>query len=493
MMKKSIKGNALLNALRTIISTSFPLITFPYISRVLQVENIGVFNFGNSVISYFSLIAALGISTYAIREGTQYREQRASISFFASEMFNINLVSALFSYFLLAICLVIITKLHDYRGILILLSVEIIFNTIGLEWIYSIYEDYKYIFIRSTIFQVLSLIMTFVLVKTEQDLYKYIVITIFSRAGANIFNFVYARQYIDIKIGMKFLKNWKKHLKPIFLLFLSSVAITIYVSSDITMLGFLTSDYTVGIYSTASKIYTIFKSIVNAVLVVTIPKFSVLATGLNNPSFKEMFSKTFHILTCLVLPASTGIICIRKEILLLLGGTKYIQSADDLGILGVASFFSFFAYLYSQCVLIPNKKEKELMLTTCISAIINIILNFFLIPILQDKAAALTTVIAEIVMLVMTYYFSKDIVNNVVNGKEILSEIIGCIGIILVCLVGRWNISILAFRMCLQIVLSVMLYIVVLHCLKNETYLNLRDYIIKRINETKFNIKKLMI
>ena len=136
MKNKFIGVNALLNAIKTIFSIIFPLITFPYISRVLGVENIGIYNFSTSVVSYFTLLAGLGINTYAIREGARYRNNKKDISEFCSEVFSINLISTLISYGILAVCLFFLPSLHDDALIIMILSVSICFTTLGCEWVF---------------------------------------------------------------------------------------------------------------------------------------------------------------------------------------------------------------------------------------------------------------------------------------------------------------------------------------------------------------------
>ena len=153
---KSIKVNMILNAIKGLMSIFFPLISFPYVSKVLGVDNIGRYNFANSIISYFVLFAGLGINTYAIREGARLREKENEFRQFANEMFSINILSTIMSYVLFALLLIIVPKFQEYKTLLIILSLQIIFKTIGIEWIYSIYEDYAYITLRSIVFQVIS-------------------------------------------------------------------------------------------------------------------------------------------------------------------------------------------------------------------------------------------------------------------------------------------------------------------------------------------------
>ena len=253
MSKKKLAKNAILNLIKTISSLIFPLITFPYISRILGVENLGAYNFSTSIISYFSLIAGLGISTYAIREGARYREDKIKLSKFSSEVFTINIIATVLSYALLIICILLFDDLKNYISIILILSVSIMFNTLGCEWIYNIYEDFKYITIRSIAFQFISLLLLFLFVKDSNDLIFYSIITVISTSGASVINILVRKKYL--KIGLTFNKNLIRHLIPILLLFANSVATTIYINSDMTIIGIISGDYFTGLYSVSTKIY----------------------------------------------------------------------------------------------------------------------------------------------------------------------------------------------------------------------------------------------
>ena len=172
MKEKSIKLNAVLNVMKTVLSLVFPLITFPYITRVLQVNAIGKYDFSVSVISYFSLIAALGITTYAVREGTKYRGDQEKMNQFASEIFSINLYATIVSYILLFLALMFVDKLKSYNIVIGILSLEILLATLSVVWIYNIYEDFGYITFVTFILQFVSIILMLLFVHSADDLYK---------------------------------------------------------------------------------------------------------------------------------------------------------------------------------------------------------------------------------------------------------------------------------------------------------------------------------
>ena len=186
MRKKSLGLNAFLNGLRSVLNIIFPVITFPYVSRVLGVGEIGKYNFSNSFVQYFILIAGLGIATYAVREGAKFRGDRQKLNYFASQVFSINILSTVVSYAILFLCLLFFNKLHAYLASILIFSIQIIFTTLGTEWIYTIFEEYTYITVRSIVFKIISIIALFIFVRHQGDYLNYAAITVFSAVGSYI-------------------------------------------------------------------------------------------------------------------------------------------------------------------------------------------------------------------------------------------------------------------------------------------------------------------
>ena len=219
--QKSLKLNMFFNAIKGIMSIIFPLVSFPYASTVLGVDNIGRYGFADSIISYFLLFADLGISTYAIREGAKIRSKRNKINIFASEMFSFNCISSLCSLGLLAFCMIVVPKFQSYRTLLFVMSIQILFKAIGVEWIYSVYEEYAYITIRTVCFQIISIFLLFLLVKTDNDINVYAGINVVAVVLINIVNFVRSRKYCHIKLKRNI--DYKLHIKSIMILFFINI------------------------------------------------------------------------------------------------------------------------------------------------------------------------------------------------------------------------------------------------------------------------------
>ena len=487
MKKKSLGVNAFLNGLRSVLNLLFPLITFPYVSRVLSVSGIGIYNFSNTYISYFILIAGLGIATYAVREGSKYRENKDKINKFASQIFSLNMIATVIAYLLLFASLIIFKNPHNYVSCILIFSLQILFTTLGTEWIYTIFEDYAYITIRSIIFKIISIILLFLLVRKPEDYLIYAGITVFSAVGSNFLNFIHARNFVHIKLTTK--TNWRYHLKPILVIFASAIAVTIYVSSDITILGLLKNDYAVGIYSTSVKIYQIAQGLISALLTVTIPRLAFLWGKRRIREYNQVLSKVIDFLGVLVLPASVGLIMLSREVVLIIASVKYLPSVNSLRIISWAIIFSIFGWIFSDCVLIPAKRENLVLRNTIITAIENIILNFILIPFMSCDGTSLSTVIAEFTVMIMNGYSCWDIIKPVIfkrdTLKNLFDSIIGCVGIAVVCILCNLGFESMILKTIFSVVLSVIMYGAILVLLGNKNVYSIIDRA-KMILKSKF-------
>lgn len=466
MKPKSLKINAFLNTLRSVLSMIFPLITFPYVSRILGAEGLGAYNFSNSVISYFLLLAALGVSTYAVREGAKYRDDKEKMSQFASQIFSINLLSTLFSYLVLFITILAYSKLHNYLICILIFSLQIIFTTIGTEWLYSIYEDYSYITIRSIAFNILSIVLLFLFVRESDDYLIYAGITVLANAGSNVMNFIHGKSICKIKFT--FSMNLEKHIKPILIIFASNLSILIFVNSDVTLLGIMKNAYTVGIYSVSVKIYSVLKTVLSASLIVTVPRLAALYGKKKINEYQKTSSDIFNYLIFTTVPAMVGLFMISDDIIVILSGNKFISATPSLRLLSLALIFSISGWFYSECILIPAKLEKIVLISTSVSAIVNIVLNVLLIPDFSENAAAFSTVIAELLNMMIMVIYGTRIVRINYFRKNLFSVCIASIGICICCLtVKLLNLGcILETILC--IVSSVIVYIILLVLLKNQ-------------------------
>ena len=464
--KKSLKLNMVLNMLRGFLGAVFPLITFPYVTRVLGVENIGMFNFANSVVSYFVLLAGLGINTYAIREGSHLREDRGKLEKFLAEVFSINILSTMVAYVLMIAIIMTAPQLRSYTTLILILSSQIAFKTIGVEWLYTIYEEYAYITIRTIIFQFISLILMFLLVRKPSDVAMYAIATVMATVGSNLLNFVHAKKYCRLSVKWKI--NWKKHFKSIMILFATAVTVTVYVSSDTTILGLICGDYEIGIYTVSVKVYTVLKTVFSSAIVVAIPRMAKLAGENSMLEFAKLGNYIYKTFISFIFPAILGVIILREQIVLILSGPDYITAQSSLALLSVALFFCLGAGFWSQAVMIPLNMENRVFGITVVSAVVNIVLNFFTVSIWQENAAALTTVIAECLVFIYCWYQSRGQIDMQGVFKTILKSFLGCLPMVAIAYFVRLIFSNIIIVTVFTVVFCVVEYTTVELILKNE-------------------------
>lgn len=477
---KNLRINSILNMIKTVSSIIFPLITFPYISRVLMPDNVGKINFSLSFISYFSMIASLGITTYAIRECSSVRDNKDKLSEKASELFSINLCTTGIAYLLLLITLIFFRQLDSYRTLIVIQSISIVFVTLGADWINTAMEDFAYITIRTILFQIISLVLMFVFVKDKNDYLVYAAISVISSSGANIVNIFYRKRYCSIHFTLDM--KWETHLKSILLLFVMVLAQTIFSSADVTMLGIMKNDYEVGIYSTAHKIENILAQVVSSLAWVFMPRMSVLFANKDFSKINELLERVLKLLMFVGIPSVVGVCMLSKEIVIIIGGEKFADAALPLSILMFSFAFSLIGGTFlGNMVLLPSKNEKIYMIICCITAIVNIILNYILIPRWGSCAAAFTTAVSSfIIMLLLMLKKDKHIRLNYIRSA-ILTPLIGAIAIIFYCLAVGLFISNIYIKVFVSVLGSIALYGGLLLILKNEICVKIFNSVRNRV------------
>lgn len=460
-----LKLNMLLNSLNSVLTILISLIISPYISKTLGVENVGLYTFSNTVISYFVLIAGLGIRTYSIKEGSKIRDDKEKFNMFASEMFSFNVLTVLCSYVLLAVCL-LFPHFSSYKIVILILSLNIVSDLLSVNWVFSIYENYAFITIKNLIVKIFSLILIFVFVKDYNDTNTYAIITGITTFINSVINLLYSNKYCKLELTTHI--NIKSRIKSILVFFATNATTTLYSNSDILILGFLSTNYIVGIYSVSSKIYVIVKTILSSIIETSYPRLISVKQKQNKDEWYALASNIYKTLITYLLPAILGIIVLRKEIIIIFSDVTYIKASSSLFILSFAVFFALSAYFWGLCILVSNDEEKIFFNATLISCIVNIVLNFVLIPIGKENAAALTTVIAEIICYLTCRHFGSKFIRITGIKKTYAKVLVGCAMIPIIAKLFRFINSTIIYTF-MVVLVSIIVYYVIEILLKNET------------------------
>lgn len=489
MQKVSLKTNALLNAFRTLVNILFPLITFKYASEVLMADNLGKVNFSSSIISYFVLIADFGIGTYASREGAKYRSDKDSFQRFASNIFTINVYATLVSYVLLLILVANSNKIEAYKWVLGVQSITIMFTVVGATWINTIFEDFKSILFRSIFVQIFSLALLFILVRAKEDYLLYASVSVIAQSGASLLNFFYIRKKY-IKLSVHHSNSIFKYIKPLWIVFCTSIATTIYAHSDITMIGIYLTDKDVALYSVAVKIYTVLKALFAALLIVEIPRLTEIYYKREYSTYRHLTIKTFNVLFTLLVPLIVLIIILGKESILFISSDEFLSAETSLLLLSIAIIVSLYATFVTTALILPQGLEKGSFYASIISSLLNIGLNAFFIPIMGIDGAALTTILSEFsVCCILTIFIIKKNKTNLSiladrsTLKNFYKILLGLAVMVFMGLflsstvVGFWN------RCIFISFISTCVYVVTLLILKHEVMIKLIQSLIIKIKK----------
>lgn len=399
--QKSLKLNFVMNAALTMSSIIFPIVTFPYVSRILMPSGTGRVTFATSLISYFSIFAQLGIPTYGIRACAQVRDDRAKLSKTVHELLIINLIMSFFAYIFFGVALVTVPRLFEDRILYIIISSTILLNVIGMEWLYKGLEKYSYITIRSVIFKFIALIAMFVFVHKKDDYIIYGAISIFAASASNILNIIHARKYIDFSFIGHY--DLRKHLKAVLVFFAMSCATTIYTNLDTVMLGFMKSDIDVGYYNAAVKIKVILVQVVASLGGVLLPRCSYYVEKGMWAEFKRICSKALNFVVVIALPLSVYFIIYAQDAIVFLSGAEYLGAIFPMKIIMPTLLFIGITNILGLQILVPLGKERIVLYSEIAGAITDLLLNIILIPKFGASGAAMGTLVAEFVVLSVQY------------------------------------------------------------------------------------------
>lgn len=480
-MKNSLKKNFSLNLIKILINLIFPLITFPYISRVLLPEGIGRVTYVQSINNYFLLFINLGIPLYGIREIAKVRNNKLEKSKVFSEIFFLNIISTILGV-IFYLCFYNLNIIKNDKEIFLIFSLVLLFNFLSVDWFFQGIEDYKYITIRTVIIKILSTLFLFVFVKKSSDIYIYSIIVVFSLVGSNFFNIVRALKLVQLKLkGL----NIKRHLKGIFIIFSMNLAISIYTNLDSVMLGSYGSKYSLGIYSAATKIIVLVMGIVTSLGAVLLPRISNYIEEKKEEEIKQILEKTFSFLLFLIIPSIVGIYFTANEIILLFAGKEYLEAITTLKILSLIILFIGFSNFIGIQILYPRGEEKKVFYSVLAGAITNFSLNLYLIPKYYQNGAAFATCVAEFMVVVIQiflgYKYLKFQKFNYNNFKFLIASFI--MGVILY-FTQNLNLNLL-LKLIVKVSIGSSIYILLLIVLREN---NIHEFLEKIL--IKFRRKK---
>lgn len=402
----SVKSNFIYNTVYQILILILPLITAPYVSRVIGAEGNGIYSYTYSIVQYFVLFAMLGLSNYGNRTIAKCRDDKEKLS---KEFFSIYAMQLMTSVLMIILYLGYITifdnRYYTYALIQIIYLASTCFD---ITWFFYGLEKFKLTVTRNIIIRVISAICIFVFVKDKDDLVIYTFLMVGSTLISQLSLWPFLKN--EIKFVKPKFKEIIKHLKPNFILFIPVIAVSIYKLMDKIMLGNMTNVQNVAYYEYAERIINIPTSIITALGTVMLPRISnLLAKGEKN-QIKFYMDKSMEYMMFLSIPICLGLIVVAPEFVPIYLGNEFVTTGSIIQYLAVTLIFVSWANVIRTQYLIPKEKDKIYIISVILGAIVNFVINMILIPRLQTIGASIGTIFAEFtVMFVQTIAVRKEL------------------------------------------------------------------------------------
>ena len=481
--QKSIKKNFVMNAILTMSQFIFPLITFPYVSRILLPVGTGKVSFATSVITYFTMFAQLGIPTYGVRRCAQVRDDKMELTRVTHELLFINFMMSVVAYVILFFALAFVPRLQGDRTLYLIISLNIIFTCIGIEWMYRGLEEYTYITVRSIIFKFIALVAMFAFIHQKSDYLVYGGISIFAASASSILNFINARKHIYMRPvgGYKL----RRHLKPVLIFFAMSIATTVYTNLDTVMLGFMKTDTDVGYYNAAVKIKGILVSIVTSLGAVLLPRASYYVEKGDLADLRRLSSKALDFVLVVACPLALYFILFAKEGIRFLSGPAYGGAILPMQWIQPTIIFIGLTNILGLQILVPLGKEKYVLYSEIAGAITDFTINWFLIPRLASAGASIGTLAAEFVVLVVQYHVLRKEVTPIFR-KLPYGKIIIALGLATLASIWVKWLNLHAFViLVISVILFMGVYVAVLLLTKESMMIEIMSTVKNKMNQLK--------
>ena len=464
MTKKSLTKNYIYNLIYQILVLILPLITTPYISRVLGAENIGIYSYTLSISAYFILFGSLGIALYGQREIAYNQENKKKYSIIFWEIILLRTITMIIS---LLVYYFIFVKGNQYQIYYKILMLELIGNCIDISWFFQGMEEFKKTVTRNMIIKLISVISIFTFVKSKNDLEIYFWIYVLSIAIGNGSLWLYLPKYL-IKVDLKKIKLIR-HVKPTLGLFVPQIAIQIYTVLDRTMIGTIISDKSeVGFYDQSQKIIKLLMTIITSLGTVMLPRIANTFASGEKEKINEYMKRSFNMVFLLAFPMIFGIISISKAFVPIFFGNGYNKVATLMNVISPIILLIGLSNVTGTQYLLPTKRQKEYTISVIIGAITNFIMNACLIWKFGAIGASVGTVIAEFtVTSVQLYFVRKDF-----DFKQIIkiskNYVISSIAMFIVCIIIGNVVKSNMTSIIIQVIFGFGIYGICLLALKDE-------------------------
>lgn len=403
----NIKKNFLYSSFLTTANYIFPLLTYPYVSRVLGVTNIGICNFVDSIIQYFILFSMMGINIVGIREIAACNGNRHKLSKAFNSLFWLNTITTIIALIILSIAVVTVNQLREHWDMMAVGAMKLLTNFMLVEWLYKGLEEFKFITIRTIIVKLAYVASVFIFVQNQDDYVVYYLLTVLMVAINAFVNLVYSRNFIFFSIHVS---DIRKYTKQFFLLGIYGLLTSMYTTFNVAYLGFVAGETEVGYYTTASKFFHILIALFTAFTGVMLPRMSSLLSEGKIDEFKKYLTKSVEILFIFSIPVIIVTTIYAPIIIKIVAGEGYEGAALPMRIIMPLILIIGYEQIIIIQGLMPLKQDKAILRNSIAGALVGIILNVALVSSFKSVGSSIVWIVSEIVVLISAqYYIGKAI------------------------------------------------------------------------------------
>lgn len=435
---QSLKKNFIYNAILTMSGYIFPLMVYPYVSRVLGVANIGACNFVDSIVEYFTILSMMGMNTIGIREIAKCKNDQQKLDNVFSQLFSLNTLTTITAIIILIIATNIVPKFAPYKDLLYIGVGKLFFNYMLINWFFQGLENFKYIAARTIFVKILFVISVFLFVKTETDVKLYYFLVALTWAGNGIINFIYAKKYVSFNFTLKINKAI---IGSFFILGVYWFMNSMYTTLNVAFLGFATNDIEVGYYTTANKLLTVIMTMFTALTSVMVPRVSVALKSNDNSEAKALIRKAINALMLFAIPLIFFVFPFSQELIYLMSGKGYEGATTPLQIMTPLFFLVGYDQIIVLQTLLPMGKDKDILRNSILAASVGIISNIFLTLNFGKNGSAIVLILAELSVLLSSQFCVTKYLGLKIPFKLIIKHIIGFSPIIIICYVIKYFIN----------------------------------------------------
>lgn len=421
------KKNIFYNVILALSQVLFPLITFPYLARVLGPEHVGLINFSESFARYFILLAAVGIPIYGVREIAKTQNDVELRSKVFLEIFAINSITTLILSGAYLFCIYNVDKLNIEKSLFLWSLAFFALNILYLEWFFTGMNQFKFVATRFFIVRLLLVFIVFVFIKTKQDYIVYMKMNVVLSLVVGILNFNNLKKLIKIKSGLLLNLDLKKHIKPLLYLFLTIFSISIYLYLDTVILGFLTDNESVGYYSSALKLNKLIISVLSAISAAMFPKLVILYQNGEYEKFNEMVKTCFTIILSLSLPVVVLVAGCASEIVEILFGDHFQRAVLPLQITSPIILIVSLSTIFGFQILSALSRDREILISAVTGMLLSVALSFLLVIKYKENGEAITILITELMVCILFIHFSIKYYSLKKYNKIIFEQLLSII------------------------------------------------------------------